>query len=146
MWSGVCVPESSFCFPLICLHIVPELHNVEEKLHQTVKLAGKILFNIIVIGERGFDLTPLKQKVGEFLSMEWSSGKVLRTLGRKRVDVREKPSVLANWDLSTLGSCPSTETGRQGFVSWWLHLKGMAPRSPGKTFLGCKTGKRLREN
>lgn len=112
MWSGVCVPESSFCFPLICLHIVSELHNVEEKLHQTVKLAGKILFNIIVIGERGFDLTPLKQKVGEFLS-----GKVLRTLGRKRVDVREKPSVLANWDLSTLGSCPSTETGRRGFAS-----------------------------
>ena len=36
--------------------------------------------------------------------------------------------------------------GNRGAMLWWLHFKGMASRSLRKTFLSCKTGKRLRED
>ena len=75
--------------------------------------------------------------------------KYWRTFLRRLVHVVTS-SVFTNWCLLKLASYPPTETGKSGlYLSWWLHFKEMAPRSlrrKKKNLLGCKTGKRLRED
>lgn len=71
-------------------------------------------------------------------------GEHWRTLGGRLVSVI-RPSVCTNWCL--LGSDPPTETRRcVCLLSDWLHFKEVTPRFLRKTFLSCKTEKRLGED
>lgn len=57
-----------------------------------------------------------------------------------------RPSEFSNGCLAMLSSYPPTENGRQGpiFLDDYIS-KRMVPKSLRKTFLGFKTGKKLRD-
>ena len=70
--------------------------------------------------------------------------KYWKTLGEGFVNAI-RPSVFTNWCL--LGSDPPTETRTcVRLLSDWLHFKEVTPRFLRKTFLSCKTEKRLGED